>query len=127
MDKFIWQDSYNIGNSTIDSQHKYLFELANKVVAATSKDQISECLMLLYKYTREHFQAEEAVMKIHSYPEYNTHVYLHNKMLDKLIKISDSLNTPHWNKAMIDVFMQEWLLVHILEKDMPLGAYIKTK
>ncbi len=127
MNKFIWQDSYNIGNSTIDSQHKYLFELANKVVAATSKDQISECLMLLYQYTRKHFQAEGAVMKRHNYPEYNSHVYLHNKMLDKLIKISDSLNTSEWDKSMIDSFMQEWLLVHILEKDMPLGAYIETK
>lgn len=125
MSEFIWDDCYNIGDSTIDAQHRRLFELANQLVGASGNAEITRLLMLFYQHVREHFQAEEAVMKRANYPHYRKHVQSHNQMLDRLMEISEAVRQAHWNPSDIKIFVKEWVLVHILDEDIILGKYLK--
>jgi len=63
MSEFTWLDEYKIGNETVDQQHEFLFELANRIVDDESSDQLTEHAMMLYRHVREHFRAEELLMQ----------------------------------------------------------------
>ena len=124
MSEFTWNDRFKIGHSTVDSQHQRLFGLANQIVEASNDEDLTHSLMLLYQHTREHFAAEENLMKQTRYPDYERHVEQHNQMLDRLIEISKTVQKKQWNPTDIKIFMTNWVLVHILEDDVPLGEYL---
>jgi len=123
--EFIWLDDYQIGNETIDQQHKYLFELANLIVDPQHTHAIRTNFMQLFKYVREHFSAEETLMKKHNYPRYGKHLIEHEKLLDHLLEISESIGRGQFQHDKIVNFMKNWLLVHIVEEDMLLGEFFR--
>lgn len=125
MSEFIWKDQYNIGHPTVDAQHKSLFELANKILDANDSETLMHLFMLFYKHVREHFEAEEQLMKDRDYPGFWAHVQTHNQMLDKLNVMSQSIADRQWQTDDISAFVGQWILVHILEEDKPLGNYLE--
>lgn len=127
MSEFVWLDTYKIGNDSVDQQHQYLFKLANQIVEAKDTESLREYAMLLYRHIREHFQAEEALMKQHGYPAYAEHVQAHNQMLDKLVEISDHIHQGKWQHEEVRQFMRGWVLVHILDVDSLLGNFLRQQ
>jgi hemerythrin len=127
MSEFIWQDDYKIGHPTVDAQHQHLFDLANKIVEAESSDTLTHLFMLFYQHIREHFAAEEQLMKTYEYPAYIAHVAIHNRMLDRLNEITQTIADQQWQSTNIRTFVSNWVLVHILEEDKLLGDYLKSR
>ncbi len=125
MSKFIWQNHYRIGNQIVDQQHQEMFDLANHLVQSKTQADLAENAMRLYQHVREHFQYEEAFMKEHSYPDYETHVGAHNLMLDKLVDVSDKIHKHDWQQQDVLKFMHEWIS-HILEEDAAFNIYFQT-
>ncbi len=125
MSTFTWQDHYKIGNATVDAQHQHLFELANQIVGTTEAHELTRLFMMFYQHVREHFEAEESLMKQYLYPDYPMHVEAHNLLLDKLIEISKTIQNRQWIPADIQAFLNDWLLRHILEVDMSFGEFLK--
>ncbi len=125
MSEFTWLDEYKIGHETIDNQHQFLFELANRIVEDSDTEALTEHAMLLYRHIREHFHAEETLMKQYGYPGYDEHVQAHNQMLDKLVEISNSIHDGTWNPNDVLTFMRGWVLVHIMEVDMVMGDFLR--
>lgn len=125
MSTFTWKKRYKIGNATVDEQHKHLFDLANQTIKATETEDLIPLLMQFYQHVRQHFRAEEELMKQHHYPNYAMHVEAHNLMLDKLNAISKTVQSRQWTPADIQAFVNNWLLVHILEVDMMFGKFLK--
>ncbi|MGR8931804.1 MAG: bacteriohemerythrin [Gammaproteobacteria bacterium] len=126
MNEFIWNDRYKVGDETIDAQHRALFELADEIVGVTDNARVTHLLMLFYQHAREHFSTEEQLMKQVAYPGYESHLQAHNQMLDKLVEISEIVQKHQWNPSDIKVFVNRWVLVHILDEDLPLGDYIRS-
>ncbi|MDT4292216.1 hemerythrin domain-containing protein [Methylomonas sp. MO1] len=126
MSEFIWLDDYKIGHATVDAQHQHLFELANKIVEAGSSEALTHLFMLFYQHVREHFEAEEQLMKQCRYPGYVQHISAHNQMLEKLNEISETIFDRHWQPAAIKAFVTRWVLVHIREEDRLMGEYMHT-
>lgn len=124
MNQFIWRDDFEIDNEIIDSQHKHIFELANKVFAASDKAVIRHCALGFFKHIREHFKAEEQLMREMDYPGYQNHVQAHNELLVRLEEISAPLNGGEFNINNLNQLMTDWLLTHILEEDMKIGEFI---
>lgn len=124
MGDFIWQDRLLIGNQKVDQQHRQLFDLANQLAGSKTHHDLSENIMRLYRHVREHFQAEESVMKDHAYPNYGQHVATHNLMLDKLIEVSDKINKNEWRRQDMLPFMHEWI-AHILEEDSAIQDFVQ--
>jgi hemerythrin len=121
-----WQEDYRVGDATIDSQHQYLFSLANDLVGASSdKAELTRNAMQLFRYVREHFDHEEAVMRQTGYPGYQGHVALHERLISQLSVISSDIAGDRWSEAGLRQFMNEWLVGHIVEQDTKLGRYIQ--
>ena len=57
-----WKDSYKIGNTAIDAQHKVWFARINSFLEATDRKSLQYCEVMMNQYTREHLKYEEQLM-----------------------------------------------------------------
>ena len=122
-----WLDAYSIGIDDVDQQHKYLFELINETLQCNEKEKLQLSLMQLYKYTREHFNAEESLMKEIFYPKYEQHKEIHNQLITELNKKSKEAIDEPTKRDKLDVFLVRWLIVHILGDDVCIGDFIRKQ
>jgi putative two-component system hydrogenase maturation factor HypX/HoxX len=124
MSHFVWQQHYEMGDDLIDSQHKNLFEFAEKLVASSTKKELQHNIEPLYQHVKEHFYAEETLMKKTSYHSYQGHKQEHNRMLKKLIEMDDKINDDNWNQDEVQDFVENWAK-HIIHSDMSFNRYMK--
>lgn len=123
---FVWQDHYMLDDEEMDSQHKDLFVLANKLVTSSSKSELNNNIRLLYQNVKEHFAAEEALMKEIEFHGYKGHEKEHQLMLEKLITINHKIDGNDWQQADVEDFMDKWAK-HIINSDMQFDAYFKKE
>lgn len=124
MANFSWKDEYSIGDAMIDSQHRHLFNLANKLVDSKDQAEATNNAMKLFRYVREHFSDEEAVMRKTGYPAVHEHVLLHEDLITRLSIISSDICQDQWSMDALKEFMNQWLLVHIVKEDTKIGRYV---
>ena len=124
MSHFVWQQQYEMGDDLVDSQHKNLFDLAEKLVASRTKKELLQNIEPLYQHVKEHFNAEEALMKKINYPTYQEHEKEHNRMLKKLIEMDNKINDDNWNQSEVQGFVENWGK-HIIHSDMFFNQYMK--
>jgi hemerythrin len=122
--KLEWKDSYKLGDAEIDAQHQQLFDMANAFLEAQGKTALTLCAMLLYKHTREHFEAEEAVMRKHQVPNLDAHIEWHNTMITRLNAISLSIQNDTLREQDLVNLMTEWAQTHILVQDAELAQFL---
>lgn len=122
-----WKEAYNIGQDDIDAQHQHLFKLVKALMAADDVPTLRKLLMALYKHTREHFEAEEALMRKHKFPGTVPHTHNHNMLLAQLNVISQEVGQGKVDKSAIEKLMSEWALSHILRDDMLIATFIAGK
>ena len=75
--QFVWKDKYSVGDLEIDKQHKGLFELGNELPEVSGEQDVKPIIMQLFKYTREHFSAEEEMMNRIGFTYLAKHKKLH--------------------------------------------------
>ena len=120
-----WQDSYCIDNDRIDVQHQKLFAHANAVFALKGQAGQQLAIIQLYAHLRSHFANEEALMREVNFPEYKSHVHLHNDMLASMNSISVAIGKNQATDEDIHKFMSGWLLGHIAQEDTKIAAYVR--
>jgi len=123
---FIWEEKFNVGDDEINRQHKYIFELANKVQNATLYES-GKYIMELFKYSGTHFKHEEQQMKEVGFPGLYKHIELHDELITKLSEIS--LNFIKTEQEFTDFknFIYNWITQHILADDMKYFEFEKLK
>jgi hemerythrin len=120
---FAWDDKFSVNIREIDEQHKKLVENINKLHEAISAGEGNEVLesilQSLVDYAHTHFDAEEKLMKLYEYPEYEQHKKEHDDLTQKVIEMekkykeSGSIAMPlHVMK-----FLKGWLEDHLLNTD----------
>ena len=119
-----WKDVYKIGHPEIDRQHEQLFERVNDFLTATDKASLSISAMEMYRYTRNHFGHEEDLMREVSYPATATHIEQHNQLISRLNEVSKDIAQGALNIKDLQVFLSDWLLVHIRVYDTKLANYV---
>ncbi|MCP4983352.1 MAG: response regulator, partial [Gammaproteobacteria bacterium] len=127
----LWDELFQVGNNKIDSQHKKIIELLNKVASVffgfahdstNDKNILSEALSELVEYTKYHFEYEENIYRC--YLENSDVLESHQGKHNDLISIAeefkftfdtrpDSFAVEKFISALIN-----WLSVHILREDM---------
>lgn len=115
-----WRDEYSLGIIEIDDQHKELirrFALVEKAVANQQGwSELHFAILGILRYADFHFQFEEALMRLYNFPQIDTHVQEHRRILQAAeIFIDESLRKV----APDDVaqFYQSWLATHIRNDD----------
>jgi hemerythrin len=122
----IWRSEYNINNFKIDTEHQKLFSIAREAMNISKlqndneiKSKLKEVILKLFKYVNLHFSNEEKYMKDISYPDLDTHKFLHKNMLNMLTSLLSDLNTMELQsiETSLNNFIDEYFIRHIILED----------
>lgn len=132
---FEWTKSLSVEDEAIDEQHRQLFYHTNKVLDMMigqdpHPEQLSEVLDFLADYIEKHFSYEEEYMRIHAYPELDTHQALHRELTDTYLKLREKIDAqqPTLESVVnLENFLGKWLVGHIGEEDKKYHNFIQQK
>jgi len=123
MAAFEWQDSYSVGVTALDDQHKVLIDLINSLETIGSDgDDLRRVMDSLDWYVRKHFSLEEQMMRNAGYDDIEAHIEEHRDF-EKWLRAAQS----HMATGGIDAnivamtvndHLKDWLGHHILVVDM---------
>jgi hemerythrin-like metal-binding protein len=126
--KLEWQNEYCLGHDVIDSEHKKLFEIANKIFAInnpqTDSKIIEQLIHQLYDYMRYHFGHEEEYMDEVSFEKIEQHKKRHGEIIEEMNKILNESRDFNILELKLVYVMQKWVLIHILEEDLKIKKAI---
>ena len=117
-----WDDTYSVGISIIDEEHKKLIGIINKVIVAkqhnNNPEEMLEILNEMIKYAKEHFKTEETYMRKFNYPEYQYHKEEHNDFSFKVIAYHNRVIDGDYQIAnQILEYLKRWFVNHIQKTD----------
>jgi hemerythrin-like metal-binding protein len=122
-----WTSALETGQTQIDSEHRVLVDLLNRIHALYLDGDPADVLEVLHeleRYTEYHFAHEEALMAEYDYEFTDIHKAEHRQFCaDVRDYIRDFVNGRVAVPA-ISLFMQRWLLRHIAGSDRLLGEAI---
>lgn len=121
-----WNDSYLLGKTSIDEQHKGLLECASNIVCAGTRDVQIRYAHALQELTAAHFAHEEALMRALQYSEMQEHAHEHELLLADLYEVAKALATGSLSQEALSSFFSEWLIVHCIGSDARLAAEIRA-
>ena len=130
---FNWDPKLETGIDIIDTQHKYIFETARKLVdaAATEKSKMAtvKALDFLTDYVVQHFRDEEKLQAQYKYPNFVEHRRKHDEFKDRVVAFSEKVNKDGIVNHVMDelcTIVSAWLYSHIKGDDFRLAAFIKA-
>ena len=118
-----WRDSFSVGVSQFDDDHKILLGILNEMFIIVrdqkSLNHLSVELDKLIQYSEEHFANEETAMEKVGYPALDNHKKVHGKLLEDVLQFKKRVDSGDTETATtIYHFLRDWLLTHIVEEDM---------
>jgi hemerythrin len=122
MTLFTWKESYSVHVEELDSHHKALFGIVNRLyencLDAGTLGRLDPIINELAAYTVFHFSAEERYMTDTGFRELPGHVLMHQAFSRRIeqLRQNSSRNDLELTKELI-VFLGSWLLHHVLEED----------
>lgn len=130
----VWRNALSVGNDLIDTDHRHLLSLINRVEELLTTDQprpdLLEAVNQLWNYTDFHFRREEQIMLRLQYSKYDDHKQAHGKLIEQLRQASrpilapdeEASNTtdglPEETRDKVVELLRHWLVEHILREDM---------
>lgn len=77
--------------TAMDSQHHLQLDLVRSLRTAIAegrpKAESDEILDMLVRYSESHFMAEQLIMRLHAYPEYQRHQLEHDRSMEVLEEV----------------------------------------
>jgi hemerythrin len=125
-----WRDSLALNVPLIDSDHKRLFELLNRIrfleFAGDDTGAVADALSELLLYTQTHFRREEKLMELGRYPGLEGHRRAHRKFTERVAEIAARfrVNPKAFRVHEIYTILAEWLVNHVLGSDMQIKPYV---
>jgi hemerythrin len=133
----VWNDSFATGVAEIDEQHMILVhtlnEAGSKLANGSNPHLLEQITQDLLSYALYHFDTEEELMQEYGYRDadddaMNRHLEQHRAFSAKVVSVREGLKAGMLVSA-DDIlhFLNTWLVNHILNTDMKLGAFINAK
>jgi methyl-accepting chemotaxis protein len=127
-----WNDSFSVNIQEIDNQHKCLIDLINQVYKGMmmneGKEVLGKALGDLVDYTKTHFGYEERMFKQHEYPDTQSHIAKHEKLVGQVM---DFYNKFQSGEVEVDnellKFLKDWLVSHIMGTDREYSDFFNSK
>ena len=131
MQLFPWDDSYEIGMTEIDRQHRQLVDIINELSDAMIDQKgdktVPQILQKLVDYIQLHFTTEEEIMRRGNYPALDKHCQEHLEMIGKVLEFRKNYSKNHEvSPSALLGFLCDWLKNHILVSDKEYGRFLKT-
>ncbi|MEG3619522.1 hemerythrin domain-containing protein [Magnetovibrio sp. PR-2] len=129
---FEWGDDYLLDIKEMDSQHKNLFHLADKVMenlnlGADGQEAQVQALSDLIEASEKHFENEETFLSGIHYPQLDHHGGLHVRLITDIETIRTRiLGGERISHAEFRSFFMSWITFHILGEDFRYARYQKS-
>lgn len=129
MPDYSWKSNYLTGFEEIDTQHKVLIDLLNKLSGAFDKQgetvNLESIISELSDYTDYHFSFEEANMEKVDYPEYAQHKEQHDYFRNKVNEFKSKYEKGEvYIKVALIIHLRDWIIDHICKVDNRLGKFL---
>jgi hemerythrin len=126
-----WKAVYETGIVALDNEHKGLVAEVNRLYEAIRDkrgDQVlDEILVMLDRYTIEHFQHEEQLMEEYGFPGLEEHRQKHQELNQSVQEMKQRVTSGSQDLAReLFRFLREWVLHHIVEVDKKYGPHIEA-
>jgi len=123
-----WNASFEVGYAKIDTQHRQLVDILNQVMDGMktpgAEAVTNAALKRLVDYTKTHFSMEEGLMAEFKYPDAAAHKKQHADLIAKVDALQADVAA---GKQLVGpktvMFLQNWLVDHILKSDKKLAAH----
>jgi diguanylate cyclase (GGDEF)-like protein/hemerythrin-like metal-binding protein/PAS domain S-box-containing protein len=117
-----WHESYQCGEPVIDSQHRKMFELANKLIESvfTRNEyplEFSSALERLLLHIVQHFNDEEAILLKHHYIDYQAHANEHKALIERALELRDTADNISIGELM-NFLANDVVAQHLLKTDL---------
>ncbi len=127
-----WKEQYSVGNRELDEQHKRIIEIINQMSSELAKNHADEHQIFitiidqLLDYTQYHFTTEELLMRESAFTGLSSHIKVHTSLVENLLLKKERIVKKEFITAMeMVVFLEEWLIDHILGEDMKYKGTVK--
>ncbi len=129
-----WKDSFLIGNELIDSEHKHLFDIAQKAFehndeSMSRKERVKLILSELYDYTKTHFAHEEVLMQAIEFYDLDSHILLHRQIEQEMHTFIKSLSVIGLEsfEEKLALFIEKWLIYHVINDDRRIAEWMSDR
>lgn len=119
--------------TAIDNEHQVqvalLDTLAENLAAAADPTQIEEVMSQVSDYSSVHFVSEQLLMRLHSYPSYESHIQDHDRLEESLAAASAVLAERPLDRSRAATSIagiRSELLAHIAGQDDELHNWLIT-
>ena len=124
-----WNDSYALGNTQIDADHRQLFDLINDFHYAFTlnhdRGEIARLLNSLIHYSEDHFQREEQMMVERGYPDVEKHRAEHERLFETVFTLQSKFESRELKMEKETVeFLRHWLTDHIADDDRKFAKFL---
>lgn len=131
MEIILWNETLITGIDLIDFQHKILVEKINELYIKIQEKTVSQkflekILKDLVAYTIYHFDTEEQFFHMFNYEKRKIHLSEHKYFKTQLTEFNEEFvkGNKKLDEALL-IFLNEWLINHILHTDMEYVAELK--
>lgn len=117
-----WKSSWECGKKEIDSQHKELLSIGNKLIEnifnnTTDIDLITE-LDRLISHISVHFQAEEKIISELKFDDLENHIKLHKELLEKARNLkAEILSNKVKPGDAVEFIVNTIIIGHLIKED----------
>ncbi len=124
-----WSDELSVDYRLLDSDHKRLIDIINKLHDSSQNSADRTAVLTLFgeliSYTRTHFVHEETLMRKTAYPQFIPHKIAHDRLISQIEDLSKRYAAGQIGLSQDTiVYIRTWLCDHIVEVDRLLGAWL---
>jgi len=123
-----WEESFNVGNQSIDNQHRQLINLYNILVETSEREKTTTSLLdavirQLVHYIDYHFMSEEKLFREYKYPDAELHIKEHQSFIEKV----DDFQKMKKDELPVELlgYINSWITQHITIVDKKCSDYFR--
>ncbi len=123
-----WSERLNTGHGEMDAEHELQIELIDALHEAVERgadmDDLQDILEKLTDYTTAHFLGEQLLMRQQGYPEFQSHVEEHDRLLKQLEQLGEAVGAGGEELTLqLCEEIREWLAHHVQGPDQQFADY----
>ncbi len=127
-----WKRDLKLGVPEIDAEHGLQIGLVDALEDAVAQGRERELadgiLEKLLDFTNVHFLAEELMMRLHEYPQYEPHIAEHDRLVRELEDLRRSYRAGDRGVTLEVIHqLRSWLRGHIETKDLAFARFLTDR
>lgn len=127
-----WNDSLSVGIAVVDTDHRKLVDMVNKLFDGVREGKGTEAVGAildgLVSYTVEHFDREEKMFASCGYPDAAQHRQQHEDLKQQVLAIQEKFRAGSSLTLTLDTmnFLKDWLTNHIRGSDQKYAPFLTS-